>query len=187
MRQVIYSAAASLDGYIARKDGSASWIPMGRPSTVLAVVHCGRQSDPQHDVAQPLVEACEEARDPRKRFDHDPVKNTVEKAAFERESWLKLTILQGGDAGEMLNRALLTKGNPQGDAIFGVDNNLMSRAVGAGLLTPETVLTGRVEAPKRPADVGAVLLEIELARKEEEERERRGRTARASSSGRRRG
>jgi len=28
MRQVIYSAAASLDGYIARKDGSVSWIPM---------------------------------------------------------------------------------------------------------------------------------------------------------------
>ena len=41
------------------------------------------------------------------------------KAAFERESGLKLRILQGGDAGEMLNRALLTKGNPQGDAIFG--------------------------------------------------------------------
>lgn len=56
------------------------------------------------------------------------------KAAFERESGLKLRILQGGDAGEMLNRALLTKGNPQGDAIFGIDNNLLSRAVGAGLL-----------------------------------------------------
>ena len=37
------------------------------------------------------------------------------KAAFEQESGLKLTILQGGDAGEMVNRALLTKGNPQGD------------------------------------------------------------------------
>ena len=28
MRQVIYSAAASLDGYIARTDGSHDWIPM---------------------------------------------------------------------------------------------------------------------------------------------------------------
>lgn len=28
MRQIIYSAAVSLDGYIARKDGSADWIPM---------------------------------------------------------------------------------------------------------------------------------------------------------------
>lgn len=44
---------------------------------------------------------------------------------------------------------------------------------GAGLLTPETVLTGRVATDDRPADVGAVMREIALARKEEEERLRR--------------
>jgi RIO kinase 1 len=43
---------------------------------------------------------------------------------------------------------------------------------GAGVLRPDTVLTGRVEAPKQPADVGAVLREIEIARKEEEEEKR---------------
>ncbi len=42
----------------------------------------------------------------------------------------------------------------------------------AGLLLPETVLTGRVAADTRPANVGAVLHEIQLARKEEEERTR---------------
>jgi RIO kinase 1 len=42
----------------------------------------------------------------------------------------------------------------------------------AGLLTVETPLTGRVAAPTQPADVGAVLREIELARQEEEERQR---------------
>jgi RIO kinase 1 len=41
---------------------------------------------------------------------------------------------------------------------------------GAGLLRPETELTGRVAVDDRPADVGAVLHEIELARREEEER-----------------
>lgn len=40
----------------------------------------------------------------------------------------------------------------------------------AGLLTPDSVLTGRVALDKRPADVGAVMREIELARREEEER-----------------
>lgn len=40
----------------------------------------------------------------------------------------------------------------------------------AGLLRPETALTGRVAPEKRPADVGAVMREIQLARKEEEER-----------------
>ncbi len=44
------------------------------------------------------------------------------------------------------------------------------RLYGAGLLRPETVLTGRVALDQRPADVGAVLREIEIARKEEEAR-----------------
>lgn len=43
---------------------------------------------------------------------------------------------------------------------------------GAGLLTPDTVLTGRVASDNRPADVGAVMREIALARQEEEERQR---------------
>lgn len=43
----------------------------------------------------------------------------------------------------------------------------------AGVLTAETPLTGRVAAPSKPADVGAVLREIELARHEKEEEERR--------------
>lgn len=58
------------------------------------------------------------------------------KAAFEQESGLKLRILQGGDAGEVVNRALLTKGNPQGDVLFGIDNNLLSRALDEELFEP---------------------------------------------------
>lgn len=58
------------------------------------------------------------------------------KAAFERESGLTLKILQGGDAGEAVNRALLTKGNPQGDVLFGIDNNLLSRALDEELFEP---------------------------------------------------
>ena len=46
------------------------------------------------------------------------------KAAFEAESGLTLRILQGGDANEMLNRALLTAGDPQGDVIFGIESFL---------------------------------------------------------------
>ena len=40
----------------------------------------------------------------------------------------------------------------------------------AGLLTPETPLTGFVALPDKPADVGAVMREIALAREEEAER-----------------
>ena len=49
--------------------------------------------------------------------------------AFERESGFRLRILQAGDAGEALNRALLTAGEPEGDVLFGVDNNLLTRAL----------------------------------------------------------
>ena len=58
------------------------------------------------------------------------------RAAFERETGLRLKILQTGDAGAALNRALLTKGNPEGDVFFGLDNNLLSRALGEDLFEP---------------------------------------------------
>lgn len=51
------------------------------------------------------------------------------KRAFEEESGLKLKILKGGDAGEIVTKALLTAGNPEGDVLFGVDNNLLQRAL----------------------------------------------------------
>jgi RIO kinase 1 len=43
----------------------------------------------------------------------------------------------------------------------------------AGLLKPDTALTGRIKEDQRPADVGAVMQAIHLAEKEEEERQRR--------------
>ena len=61
---------------------------------------------------------------------HDSfVVTAAEKRAFEKATGLKLRILKGGDAGEVLTRALLTAGNPEGDVLFGVDNNLLSRAL----------------------------------------------------------
>ena len=53
--------------------------------------------------------------------------------AFERESDLTLRILKAGDAGEVVTKALLTAGNPQGDVLFGVDDNLLARALAGDL------------------------------------------------------
>jgi thiamine transport system substrate-binding protein len=58
------------------------------------------------------------------------------KRAFQRRSGRRLRILQTGDAGEMLTKALLTAGDPQGDVIFGIDSNLLSRALETDLLEP---------------------------------------------------
>jgi thiamine transport system substrate-binding protein len=65
--------------------------------------------------------------------------------AFEDESGLRWRILQSGDAGAALTQALLTAGNPQGDVFFGVDNNLLSRA-----------LAGNVFDAYAPADLDRV-------------------------------
>lgn len=58
------------------------------------------------------------------------------KRAFEEESGLTLRILQAGDAGEVVTKALLTAGNPEGDVLFGVDNNLLTRALEGDLFVP---------------------------------------------------
>ncbi|WP_415951456.1 thiamine ABC transporter substrate-binding protein [Streptomyces sp. KLOTTS4A1] len=50
-------------------------------------------------------------------------------AAFEKQSGYKVQVLKSGDAGEAVNKAVLSKGNPQGDVFFGVDNTLLSRAL----------------------------------------------------------
>ncbi len=55
---------------------------------------------------------------------------------FEQANNVKVKIIKQGDAGQALNRAILTKDNPEADAIFGVDNTLMSRALDADLLEP---------------------------------------------------
>ncbi|MEU1041312.1 thiamine ABC transporter substrate binding subunit [Streptomyces sp. NPDC005551] len=52
---------------------------------------------------------------------------------FEKESGYQVKVLKDGDAGQAVNKAILTKGNPQGDVFFGVDNTLLSRALDNGL------------------------------------------------------
>ncbi|MFJ3666687.1 thiamine ABC transporter substrate binding subunit [Streptomyces sp. NPDC090106] len=54
-------------------------------------------------------------------------------AAFEKKSGYKVRVLEDGDAGQAVNKAILTKDNPQGDVFFGVDNTLLSRALDNGL------------------------------------------------------
>lgn len=54
-------------------------------------------------------------------------------AAFEAEHNAQVRIYPAGDAGSMLNKAILAKDNPLGDVIFGVDNTFLSRALNEGI------------------------------------------------------
>lgn len=57
-------------------------------------------------------------------------------AEFERENRVNVRILKSGDAGALVNKAILAKANPVADVLYGVDNTFFSRAVGAGIFEP---------------------------------------------------
>ena len=48
---------------------------------------------------------------------------------FEKDNDADVTILKGGSSGEVLNRAILEKGNPSADLLYGIDNTFLSRAL----------------------------------------------------------
>lgn len=54
-------------------------------------------------------------------------------AAFEVANNAKLVFVKSGDAGAALNKAILTKDNPQADVFYGVDNTFLSRAISEGI------------------------------------------------------
>jgi len=55
---------------------------------------------------------------------------------FESQNNAKVNILRAGDAGSMVNQAILTKDNPLADVLFGVDNTFLSRALDANIFEP---------------------------------------------------
>ncbi len=92
--------------------------------------------------------------------------------SFEKANSVELRFTTGGDAGETLNKAVLSKGNPLADVLFGVDNTFMSRALDADILEPyESPLLAdippalKVDPTHRllPVDFGYVCLNYDKA------------------------
>jgi thiamine transport system substrate-binding protein len=93
-------------------------------------------------------------------------------AAFEAMHDARVDILRSGDAGLMLNQAILSVDNPLADVLFGVDNTLLSRALDAGIFTPyESHLLGSISDDLQldpehfvsPVDYGDVCLNYDKA------------------------
>lgn len=93
-------------------------------------------------------------------------------SAFETATGIKVQILRSGDAGTMLNQAILSKANPLGDVLFGVDNTFLGRALDADLFVAyessllETIPeTFRLDPQNRvtPVDFGDVCLNYDKA------------------------
>lgn len=95
---------------------------------------------------------------------------------FERASGLRVRVLPVGDAGQLVNRAILSAGNPEGDVLFGIDNNLLAQALDANVFVP--YLSPRLSAvpdvyqldPEHrvtPIDHGEVCLNYDRSRLED--------------------
>lgn len=57
-------------------------------------------------------------------------------AQFEAEAGVKLSVIKAGDAGEMLNKMVLTRAQPIADLVYGLDNALAAKAQAANVLEP---------------------------------------------------
>ena len=80
-------------------------------------------------------------------------------AQFEKDAGVKLRITKAGDAGEMLNKLILTRANPIADVVFGIDNVLAGKALAAQVLdTNDTSLAGGAPLPGATAPNSAVNL-----------------------------
>ncbi len=57
-------------------------------------------------------------------------------ARFEAANNATVQFLKAGDAGKMLNQAILSRDNPQADVLYGLDNTFLSRALNANIFEP---------------------------------------------------
>ncbi len=89
-------------------------------------------------------------------------------AQFEVQNGIKLALIKGGDAGEMLNKLILTKAQPVADVVYGIDNTLVGKALAADVLEP-TLPQAQGDAESglgkalAPVDYGFVALNFDKA------------------------
>ncbi len=103
---------------------------------------------------------------------HDSFSVSTEVVAlFEEKYQARLVILKSGDAGEALNKAILSKNNPLADVFYGVDNTFLSRALKADMFVPYAPLNLegvdpalRLDPENRliPVDFGDVCLNYDI-------------------------
>jgi len=93
--------------------------------------------------------------------------------AFEEDTGYQLTISKLEDAGALTNELVLTKANPVGDVVFGVDNTFATRAIDEGVFAgyaptlPDGAaafeLAGDEDDALTPVDTGNVCVNVDDA------------------------
>ncbi len=109
------------------------WCPMNKPrigativSTLLAIGACSGGAGPSPAPPTPPTQLIV--------LTHDAFAISDDVLAqFEAAHGVDVQILKGGDAGVMVNKAILTKDAPLADVLYGIDNTFLSRALDAGI------------------------------------------------------
>jgi thiamine transport system substrate-binding protein len=112
-----------------------NWIPA--LLVVLALVACQPAETPQAPAPGDIpLEFPQEPGEPAPLLvmTHDSFSASEEIIRqFEQENNVTISFVLSGDAGSTLNRAILTRGNPLADVLYGVDNTFLSRALDADI------------------------------------------------------
>jgi thiamine transport system substrate-binding protein len=92
---------------------------------------------------------------------------------FTASTGIKVEVVRTGDAGELITKAALTAGNPEGDVLWGVDNTLLSRALDSDIfsryespntaLMSEELLRNIPGHEVTPVDTGDVCINYDIA------------------------
>ena len=89
-------------------------------------------------------------------------------AQFEKEAGVKLRMSKAGDAGEMLNKLILTRKAPIADVVYGIDNTLAAKAIAAEVLdiysgpASQRAAAQSLPAPLVPVDYGYVTINYDV-------------------------
>ena len=103
----------------------------------LALSACGTGAQPADSSAAPSAVPATFAPVTVTLLTHDSFAVTKSLLTdFTARTGITVNVVSDGDAGQLVNKAALTAGNPEGDVLFGVDNTLLSRAVSAGVFDP---------------------------------------------------
>lgn len=99
--------------------------------------------------------------------------------AFTEESGIRIEVVRLGDAGSLVNQSILSRENPLGDVLFGVDNTFLSRALNADIFIPyessrlmvvDDAFLADDQFRVTPIDFGDVCLNYDVAYFEENSR-----------------
>lgn len=90
---------------------------------------------------------------------------------FTQATGIRVDVAIGGDAGELVSKAVLSAGNPEGDVLWGVDNTLLGRALESDVFEPyvspspniDERLAEAGQGTVTPVDVGYVCVNYDIA------------------------